>query len=190
MSISRSNLLYSRVIDFSIVMLLVVCTAGALNAFCPIAPPPQQGIVELTVITVANGGLDTIAARCTVHDVYDNQRYPPPAESLYHSAGGGYFYSTGLFTVAVPTGGTSIRVGHGFDFRPAARYVDVQTDTTIVIEFERMVKDLTPAAAGPAELVLFWDGRDDRGKPVASGLYFFRLVTESVSITRKIILMK
>ena len=37
---------------------------------------------------------------------------------------------------------------------------------------------------------LRWDGRDDDGRPVASGLYLYRLVTDEVVLTRKLILLR
>ena len=35
-----------------------------------------------------------------------------------------------------------------------------------------------------------WDGRDDSGAPVASGVYLYRLETNSFRQTRKMVLMK
>jgi len=35
-----------------------------------------------------------------------------------------------------------------------------------------------------------WDGRDDHGVPVASGVYFYRIVAKSFSQTRKMVLLK
>ena len=37
---------------------------------------------------------------------------------------------------------------------------------------------------------LHWDGRDDAGRPVASGMYLYRLVTNEVVLTRKLILLR
>ena len=37
---------------------------------------------------------------------------------------------------------------------------------------------------------LRWDGRDDAGRPVASGMYLYRLVTDEVVLTRKLILLR
>jgi hypothetical protein len=37
---------------------------------------------------------------------------------------------------------------------------------------------------------VWWDGTDDRGSPVASGMYFCRLVAENVSDTRKLVYLK
>ena len=43
-------------------------------------------------------------------------------------------------------------------------------------------------AAGPHEA--FWDGRSDNGQSVATGVYFYRLVTGNFSQTRKMVLLK
>ena len=37
---------------------------------------------------------------------------------------------------------------------------------------------------------LHWDGRDDAGHPVASGLYLYRLMTEKTVLTRKLVLLR
>ena len=37
---------------------------------------------------------------------------------------------------------------------------------------------------------LHWDGRDDAGRPVASGAYLYRLVTDEAVLTRKLILLR
>ena len=37
---------------------------------------------------------------------------------------------------------------------------------------------------------LHWDGRDDAGRPVASGMYLYRLMTDEVVLTRKLVLLR
>ena len=37
---------------------------------------------------------------------------------------------------------------------------------------------------------LRWDGRDDAGRPVASGVYLYRLVTDEIVLTRKLTLLR
>ena len=37
---------------------------------------------------------------------------------------------------------------------------------------------------------LHWDGRDDTGRLVASGMYLYRLVTDEAVLTRKLILLR
>lgn len=45
-----------------------------------------------------------------------------------------------------------------------------------------------PAAAGPGSVL--WDGRDGSGRPVASGLYLFRLDASGVTRTAKAVLLR
>ncbi|MBN1326423.1 MAG: T9SS type A sorting domain-containing protein [Candidatus Cloacimonetes bacterium] len=42
----------------------------------------------------------------------------------------------------------------------------------------------------PGDYTIIWDGRDDQEKAVSSGVYFYSFRTDSVNITRKMILMK
>ena len=37
---------------------------------------------------------------------------------------------------------------------------------------------------------LRWNGRDDAGRPVASGVYLYRLVTDEMVLTRKLTLLR
>jgi hypothetical protein len=43
---------------------------------------------------------------------------------------------------------------------------------------------------GPGDNLLTWDGLDDRGSPVASGVYFVRLETRVGVQTRRAVLLK
>ena len=36
----------------------------------------------------------------------------------------------------------------------------------------------------------YWDGKNDIGEPVASGIYFYRLQTENTSLLRKMVILK
>jgi photosystem II stability/assembly factor-like uncharacterized protein len=57
------------------------------------------------------------------------------------------------------------------------------TDGSLV---RTLVNRMTPAGAHEA----FWDGRDDSGKPVASGIYFYQLNTGKTTLSRKMLLLK
>jgi hypothetical protein len=54
----------------------------------------------------------------------------------------------------------------------------------------RLVRRLTNRPQAPGRYVLVWDGRDDSGQAVGSGVYFYRLKTESDAITRKMTVLK
>ncbi|HEX5132600.1 MAG TPA: FlgD immunoglobulin-like domain containing protein [Candidatus Krumholzibacteria bacterium] len=54
----------------------------------------------------------------------------------------------------------------------------------------RAVRTLVDGTRGPGELDATWDGRDDRGVSVATGVYFYRLAAAGETLTRKMILVK
>ncbi|MDD2507026.1 MAG: C25 family cysteine peptidase [Candidatus Cloacimonetes bacterium] len=54
----------------------------------------------------------------------------------------------------------------------------------------QLVTDLVNSEVPAGENVFTWDGRDKNGHPVASGIYSYRLKCESITQTKKMILMK
>lgn len=54
----------------------------------------------------------------------------------------------------------------------------------------QLVKDFNISAAEKGMNNLHWNGTDNSGKPVSSGVYYFRLKSGSYSSTKKMILMK
>jgi hypothetical protein len=52
------------------------------------------------------------------------------------------------------------------------------------------VKTLVNGAMKAGSYTATWDGRDDFGSHVASGIYFYRLESQSFNVTKKMILMK
>jgi hypothetical protein len=52
------------------------------------------------------------------------------------------------------------------------------------------VKTLLDCYMSPGRSELIWNGKDDNGKRVSSGVYFYQLVTEKKTITKKMILIK
>jgi len=54
----------------------------------------------------------------------------------------------------------------------------------------RVVRDLAAEALGPGDHQRQWDGRDNAGRPVASGVYFYRLVAGDFRQVRKMVMLK
>ncbi len=54
----------------------------------------------------------------------------------------------------------------------------------------QLVRQLADSAYTAGQHYLLWDGRDTMGRPVSSGLYFYRLQTKDFSQSHKMILMK
>ncbi len=52
------------------------------------------------------------------------------------------------------------------------------------------IKALASESMSAGKHQISWDGKDDFGKPVASGMYFSRLETPSQKVTRKMLLLK
>ena len=54
----------------------------------------------------------------------------------------------------------------------------------------RRVRTLVNRTLRAGEHAEGWDGRDDRGTPVATGVYLYRLTAGSQTLTRKAVLLK
>jgi hypothetical protein len=54
----------------------------------------------------------------------------------------------------------------------------------------QFVRELNSGYLPKGDHSVLWDGRDDCGNAVASGLYFYRLQTREASITKRMLLMK
>ncbi len=54
----------------------------------------------------------------------------------------------------------------------------------------RLVKDLHDGPASPGPHIANWDGTDESGRRVASGVYFCRLVASGVTQTRKMVVIR
>jgi flagellar hook assembly protein FlgD len=52
------------------------------------------------------------------------------------------------------------------------------------------VRSLLDAWKEPGIYQVRWDGRDDDGRQVASGVYFYSLVTADERVTRKMVLVR
>jgi hypothetical protein len=65
-----------------------------------------------------------------------------------------------------------------------------QVSLTVYDTRGRQVRRLMDEELLPGSCRIVWDGRDDRGAPVASGIYFYRLVSENGRAARKMVLVK
>jgi len=55
---------------------------------------------------------------------------------------------------------------------------------------KRRVRSLVDRAVPPGAYRVKWDGKNDRGDPVASGVYFCRLTAGNRTLTRKAMLLR
>jgi len=54
----------------------------------------------------------------------------------------------------------------------------------------RLVRTLARGTGRPSDLVLTWDGDDDRGRPAGAGIYFFELRSEGRTRVQKAVLLR
>jgi len=54
----------------------------------------------------------------------------------------------------------------------------------------QLVRTLIEDELSPGKHEVIWDGKDERGKKVTSGVYLYRLKTPKSQTTRKMILLK
>jgi hypothetical protein len=54
----------------------------------------------------------------------------------------------------------------------------------------RRVAVLVDQTMPPGQLAVMWDGKDTRGRPVASGTYFYRLTAGDFSATHRMLLTR
>jgi len=54
----------------------------------------------------------------------------------------------------------------------------------------RRIRTLVDGVEPPGARAVTWEGRDDAGRFVASGVYFYRLRAGSTTLTRRMVLLK
>ncbi len=104
------------------------------------APAPLAAALITFHCTIVDAGSGTsLPARCKLVDSAGVKYFPPPALSLYHTAGGGYFYANGSFSCRAPAGALTVTIQHGFEFRGVSISLNATSDTSIVVALERFV---------------------------------------------------
>lgn len=54
----------------------------------------------------------------------------------------------------------------------------------------QLIRTLVDGVRGPGEHTVYWQGEDESGQTVPSGIYFYRLRAEGLALTRKMVLLK
>jgi hypothetical protein len=71
---------------------------------------------------------------------------------------------------------------------PKRKTIPVMVDLFNILG--QKVRTLLDGPAAPGLNRVIWDGRDGLGQPVATGIYFYRLKAQDVTLTRKMLLIK
>jgi len=138
------------------------------------------------------------------------------ALSMYRSAGApgadidgtnrpqGPLPDIGAYEHAVSTGindapalGVALEQNMPNPFNPSTRIVYVvQSPTEVRVNLDvfdvhgRRVRQLVHDHPSTGQVAVVWDGRDDDGREASSGVYFYRLVAGTITITRRMTLLK
>ncbi len=115
-------------------------SVSVLAASLAMAPVPLAAAlinVHCTIVDAASGA--PLPVRCKLTDAAGTKYFPPPSQSLYHVASGGYFYADGSFTCAAPAGPLTLTLQHGFEYRVVSFPLNVTADTSFAVGLERFV---------------------------------------------------
>jgi hypothetical protein len=110
---------------------------------------------------------------------------------------GFYFYPEGITTdaepPAVPVNHLSAAVPNPFNPSTTIRYSlekGGNTEITVYDVAGRQIRTLVSGFVPEGDHEVVWNGRDERGMPAASGVYFYRLRSGGFAETRKMVLLK
>lgn len=103
--------------------------------------------------------------------------------------------SVGISIGEIPTLKTNISQNYPNPFNPETTIkYSIKEDTRIFIEIYNIkgqkVKTLINEFREAGYHSVIWNGKDNNGKPVASGLYFYRMKTANYDAMRKMIMLK
>ncbi|MCH7549518.1 MAG: T9SS type A sorting domain-containing protein, partial [Candidatus Krumholzibacteriota bacterium] len=103
------------------------------------------------------------------------------------------YSSTATASVAVPA--LSLSQNHPNPFNPSTiiEYALPQTAPVLLTIHDvrgRLVRRLVNETIAVGNRSVEWDGRDERGNSVSTGVYFYRLVASGEVLTRKMVLVK
>jgi flagellar hook assembly protein FlgD len=78
-------------------------------------------------------------------------------------------------------GATTIRFALARDEKARLRIFDLSG---------RQVRELVLRATEPGMQAVSWDGRDVKGHPLGSGVYFYQITAGEQKVTRKLVLLR
>jgi sugar lactone lactonase YvrE len=96
---------------------------------------------------------------------------------------------------ATPTGGVSLYANHPNPFSPSTT-IEYSAEKATPVSLRvynvegKLVRTLVDGERRAGTRAVSWDGRDDSGRAVSSGVYFYRIDSGRVSQTRRMVLLK
>jgi hypothetical protein len=166
-------------------------------------PEPNTNFVAIAAGNVHSLGLKndgTIIA--WGYNNYGQCAVPAPNEG-FTAVASGYEHSlalknwdpTGAPAQDVPIAGVVLHQNHPNPFNPVTwiRFeVSTRAHTALEVFDARggLVRRLVDDTRGPGSFVVEWDGMNARGESVSTGVYFYRLRTGDVWLTKKMVVLK
>lgn len=150
---------------------------------------PGDSFIELSNENLERDGLSF---------VYRDNSFLPGESYIYHvevETGDGSFLLFETNPITPPARALTLHQNHPNPFNPGTvirYYLPHRCGVRLVVydlkgaEVRRLVD--MEQEAGPYSVT--WDGRNEAGRPVGSGLYFYRITGGKVSLTRKMILLR
>ncbi|MCK4776410.1 MAG: T9SS type A sorting domain-containing protein, partial [Candidatus Krumholzibacteria bacterium] len=116
---------------------------------------------------------------------------------LKSAESGGVVYTTGEIYVPVTAGSLSQNYPNPFNpttqityYLPEGGLGPVTVSLVVYDVRGARVRTLVDATSTGGKYTVEWDGRNDHGQSVGSGVYFYRLVGQNFTRTRKMLLLK
>ena len=132
------------------------------------------------------------SANAPVDDIDGTNRPQGPLPDV-----GAYEFATSTAVGDAPLANVILEQNAPNPFNPSTRIVYVvESPTAVQVNLDvfdvsgRRVRQLAKDRPSMGQVVVAWDGRDDAGGEVSSGVYFYRLVAGSTTITRRMTLLK
>jgi TolB protein len=157
-------------------LLALAALAPRAWAINPEAVPIPGYNLHVRIVDGVTGAL--LPVRVSIVDAEGRSVYPLPRRShLYHDTYFGlkYFYAEDEFTVIVPSGTTTVRAMHGFEYRTIEQTVEVEDDTDLTLE-------LLPFLDMPS---LGWRSGDTHVHMNHTGIDTYELTTPDVFLMQR-----
>lgn len=158
---------------------LVCALKASTKAILATAYTDSSGSANLTINP---GGVDTVYVTVTAYDCKPYEGFAlarPTGVETAPLQGLPLAYVLGQSLPNPTTGKVAIRYALPQDGRVGLRVYDIRG---------RLVRELVKADQQAGWKTVSWDGRDARGRNLASGVYFYRLEAGSYTATRKLVI--
>ena len=154
------------------------------------------GVNPAPLLIGSSGGCSSFTGLIDEVSLYNRALTSEEINAIINAGSAGKCQTVGVDSVATPVARLSLKSVWPNPTRSAATVVfDLPMRSSIRIDVldlqGRVVRTLAEGREyGPGRWSMRWDCRDQAGRPTASGIYFFRLATDSGSLTRRLVVVR